>query len=170
MFSPVVLQVNAQETSLTIYQSVDDDLKTFNFDYKKYLVNPELVYRPIVINFNESLSDNYSDLLYIYDPNDEFNLNTLSCDISYGTSENSFYLTNNDVTCDLYFAGSSNDNLIKRYVVSFPETRNDSNYRKYTINSLDNFDVNLIYLFKNSNILEYSNLMNIRLEVYILII
>ena len=164
LFSPVALQVNAQETSLTIYQSVDDDLKTFNFDYKKYLVNPELVYRPIVINFNESLSDNYADLLYIYDPNDEFNLNTLSCDISYGNSENSFYLTNNDVTCNLYFAGSSNDNLIKRYVVSFPETRNDSNYRKYTINSLDNFDVNLIYLFKNSNFLEYSNSMNIKLE------
>ena len=67
---------------IEIKQSVDEDLKSFNFDYQRYKVGTSRVYQPILINYLEASSKDYYDLLYFYDPNNEFDINSISIDIS----------------------------------------------------------------------------------------
>ena len=98
-------------------QSVDKDLKGFGFDYEKYLVEKELCYRPILINFNESSSEAYSDLLYIYDPNnlldESINVSLL---IYYSHNVNSLSgVTPNSLVKEAVYDSSNSTGEVKRY-------------------------------------------------------
>ena len=160
-----VLVINAaEETSLTIYKTVDEDLKDFNFDYTKYYVNPDLVYRPIVIQFNESTSENYSDLLYLYDPNNSFDLDVLTYDVYYGDSSDKLDVIDLNLKTTLYHSGVSEDGKVKRLALNtFDEKRNEYKYRKYILKSLDDYEIYSVYMF-DSNYINYSNCINLYLE------
>lgn len=161
-----------EEPIITINQSVDEDLKAFNFDYEKYQVNKDLCYRPIIINFNESTSEDYMDLLYVYDPNNQFNLSKITYHFAYGESlDNYLYFYNWERS--LFLSGTSSDGTIKRYAMNgYTFHRNEATYRLYYLNtiigeqsgSINEYPVDSTYLFQNSNSLTYSNCMNIRLE------
>lgn len=154
---------------ITINQSVDEDLKSFNFDYEKYQVNPELVYRPIIVNFNESTSKDYMDLLYVYDPNNVFDLAKIRYTINYGVTEDCLDFKENIIN-KMYLSGKSSDGTFKRYAINgYIHERDNYNFRLYTITYLEmlhggGFNVNDKYLFEKSTGLTYSNCMNIRLE------
>lgn len=153
-----------EEPVITINQSVDEDLKAFNFDYEKYQVNKDLCYRPIIINFNESISEDYMDLLYVYDPNNSFKLSKIKYHFGYGEDLNN-YQYKTDIEKIMYLSGTSSDGTIKRYAINgFSEERLNYKYRLYAIFSVDEYSINNKYLFENSNGLIYSNCMNIRLE------
>lgn len=161
--SPTVI-LNAQEENVVTYKTVDEDLKEFNFDYKRYLVDESLVYRPIIINFNESLSPNYSDLLYVYDPNNLIDDLTISYDVSVSSDGNG-YSVYNSFTKNIYLAGLSSDGLVKRYALNgYENYRNNLDYREYQINELGGYSVDSIYRFGPSNTLEYGNSLNMYLE------
>ena len=153
-----------EEPIITINQSVDEDLKAFNFDYEKYQVNKDLCYRPIIINFNESTSEDYMDLLYVYDPNNSFNLSKAKYHFGYGEDETNYSYINN-CEINLYLSGTSSDGTIKRYAMNgYRDERINYKYRAYQFIYLDNYEVNNAYLFENTSGLIYSNCMNIRLE------
>ena len=70
-----IVHVKANDgTEAIINKSVDEDIKTFNFDVNRYKIDSKLVYRPILITYIESKSSKFYDLVYFYDPNDEFDL------------------------------------------------------------------------------------------------
>lgn len=159
-----VLVVNAEENQIDIYKSVDDDLKEFNFDYERYFINESLVYRPIIINFNESLSSEYTDLLYIYDPHDLLDENTIQYDV-LTSSDGKTFNHYDSCTKTIFAAGTSSDGKVKRYAINGYESfRDTAKYREYQIKTLDEYSVDSIYRFGPSNTLEYANSINMYLE------
>lgn len=156
------------EEKIEIKQTVDEDLKSFNFDYNRYKVEPTRVYQPILINYRESNSKDYYDLLYFYDPNDEFKLNEITIDISTGDNTDSLNKVK-EQKYKLIEAGTSEDNTIKRYAFKGYEDYRTIAYRKYDLKSLSYNDTSIqlvnSYLFKDKILeFEYSNCLNVRLE------
>lgn len=159
------LNLKAVESPISINQSVDEDLKYFNFDYERYKVDPELVYRPILINFNESNSKDYMDLIYVYDPNDSFVLNSIKIKFYAGSSEDKLQYIK-DLSYQLYSAGSSEDKTIKRYALKgYDYDLRNYSFRRYDVTHLGAFKVESSYLFGPSgSTVNYTNCMNILLE------
>lgn len=164
----------AQETNtdveleeIEIKQTVDEDLKSFNFDYNRYKVEPTRVYQPILINYRESNSKDYYDLLYFYDPNNEFKLNEITIDISTGDNTDSLNKVK-EQKYKLIEAGTSEDKTIKRYAFKGYEDYRTFAYRKYDLKSLlyNDTSIQLVnsYLFNDTLEYEYSNCLNVRLE------
>lgn len=156
------------EEKIEIKQTVDEDLKSFNFDYTRYKLDSKRVYQPILINYLESVSQNYYDLLYFYDPNNEFKLNEITIDISTGDNTNSLNKVK-EQKYKLIEAGTSEDNTIKRYAFKGYEDYRTSNYRKYDLQTLTYNDTSMqlvnSYLFNsNTKEFEYSNCINVKLE------
>lgn len=120
--------------NIVITKSVQEDLDSFNFDYEKFIIDPEKVLEPIIVNFVESTSNDYCDLLYVYDPNDDFVLNSVVFDYSVGPSSTSLKIINTNITEDLYYTGTSDDGLIDRYAFySYEPGRMDYFVRNYKI-------------------------------------
>lgn len=158
---------NDVEEKIEIKQTVDEDLKSFNFDYNRYKVEPTRVYQPILINYRESNSKDYYDLLYFYDPNDEFKLNEITIDISTGDNTDSLNKVK-EQKYKLIEAGTSEDNTIKRYAFKGYEDYRTFAYRKYDLKSLSYNDTSIqlvnSYLFNDTLEYEYSNCLNVKLE------
>lgn len=188
-FAPINV-VNAAEdnanidSSLKINQSVDDDLKGFNFDYKKYLVDSSQYYQPIMLNFAESLDSNYYDLIYLYLNNDSFTkVLNFKVDIYVGNNSNKLKLYKEDVIYEPLKAGQSEDGVVRYAVSGYDDYRITYKYRKYHfktiktsvllpplisggIKNLENeYELNNIYQFQYKNpILQFSNNINVVLE------
>ena len=167
LMSGFSLQAREEPTPLIeIKQSVDDDLKSFNFDYKRYQVGSNRVYQPILINYLEASSSDYYDLVYFYDPNNEFDINSISMDISIANNLNDLKLLKTN-EYELIEAGLSEDKTIKRYAFKGYEDYRLNSYRKYDLKELNynkkKIELNNAYLF-NENNQEYSNCLNVRLE------
>lgn len=159
-----VLTIKAEEPVININQTVDEDLKAFNFDYERYKVDPELVYRPILINFNESASKDYMDLLYVYDPNNAFYLDKIEFNYYAGDSEDKLELIGS-YNHKLYLAGTSEDKTIKRYAVDgYNYDLRNYKFRRYDITHLGVYKVESSYLFNSNLGVDYNNCMNIVFE------
>lgn len=149
-----------------VHQSVDDDLENFDFDYEKYFIDKELCYRPIIISFNESLSEEYTDLLYLYDPNnlldENINVNFQIYYSSSSTSVNGVQPIN--VTKEAIYDSSSSDGNVKRYsLITEKVDKTKYSLRRYKINKINDYETSCIYDFDNNSTLNYSNSLNIRL-------
>ena len=167
LINPGFSLLNREEPPLIeIKQSVDEDLKSFNFDYKRYQVGSNRIYQPILINYLEASSKDYYDLLYFYDPNNEFEINSISVDISASNNVNDLKLLKTK-DYELIETGLSSDKTIKRYAFKGYEDYRLNSYRKYDLKSLNYNDkiieLNNAYLFNDKN-QEYSNCLNVRLE------
>lgn len=153
---------------IKIEHSVDEDLKKFNFDYIKYQIDSTRVYEPILINYVESNSKDYMDLFYFYDPNNDFDFQTISLNVEVGNELNSMQ---NLMTTSwkLYYAGVSSDNTIKRYAsYGYEDYRKDYEYRKYSFKDIiskgEFYTIENCYQFeKSSKFQNYSNCMNVLL-------
>lgn len=159
--------LSAVEKNIQITQTVDEDLKSFNFDYERYKMNPEVIYRPILITYKESISNDYYDLIYFYDPNNQFNIMSVSTDILVGNNPNKLTKFKTE-TYQLLETGKSSDGTIKRYAFNAYENyRKEYNYRQYNFKQINfnnySIELNNAYLFNGGN-LEFSNCLNVRLE------
>lgn len=166
--SNVYLTYAEEDKDYVITQSVDEDLKQFNFDYERYYIDKELCYRPIIITFNESLVSDYCDLLYIYDPNNLIGENIKVKYNSFISKFNTSFsgwvptIQNREGT----LCGKSSNGNIKRYAISTNTTIDKTEYlfRQYEILKIDDFECYSVFKFQADEGLEYSNCLNIRLE------
>lgn len=155
------------EKNIQITQTVDEDLKSFNFDYERYKMDPEVIYRPILITYKESISNDYYDLIYFYDPNNYFNIMSVSTDILVGNNPNKLTKFKTE-TYQLLETGKSSDGTIKRYAFNaYEDYRKEYNYRQYDFKQINfnnySIELNNAYLFNGGN-LEFSNCLNVSLE------
>ena len=157
--------VNADSNNNYIheYKSVDEDLESFDFDYKKYYIEKDLCYRPILIQFNESLSSMYSDLLYVYDPNNLIKHNYFECIVKV-SNDNINYDTLKTIKKNSVNAGLSSDGLVKRFSLDiFEDYRNEYSYREYEITNLFGYEFSAIYRFGPSLSMSYNQSINVYL-------
>lgn len=165
-----IVHVKANDgTEAIINKSVDEDIKTFNFDVNRYKIDSKLVYRPILITYIESKSSKFYDLVYFYDPNDEFDLQKANVTIEGKENADSEIKYTYTSIYNLTYAGMSKDKTIKRYFLNtYNVDKLNYKYREYSINtcSTDSYTYTLDnhFLFNQLGELEYNNCVNIRLE------
>lgn len=165
-----IVHVKANDgTEAIINKSVDEDIKTFNFDVNRYKIDSKLVYRPILITYIESKSSKFYDLAYFYDPNDEFDLQKANVTIDGKENADSEIKYTYTSIYNLTYAGMSKDKTIKRYFLNtYNVDKLNYKYREYSINtcSTDSYTYTLDnhFLFNQLGELEYNNCINIRLE------
>lgn len=165
-----IVHVKANDgTEAIINKSVDEDIKTFNFDVNRYKIDSKLVYRPILITYIESKSSKFYDLAYFYDPNDEFDLQKANVTIDGKENADSEIKYTYTSIYNLTYAGMSKDKTIKRYFLNtYNIDKLNYKYREYSINtcSTDSYTYTLDnhFLFNQLGELEYNNCVNIRLE------
>lgn len=165
-----IVHVKANDgTEAIINKSVDEDIKTFNFDVNRYKIDSKLVYRPILITYIESKSSKFYDLVYFYDPNDEFDLQKANVTIDGKENADSEIKYTYTSIYNLTYAGMSKDKTIKRYFLNtYNVDKLNYKYREYSINtcSTDSYTYTLDnhFLFNQLGELEYNNCVNIRLE------
>lgn len=166
------------ETSVSdnviINQSVDDDLAEFNFDYERYCVDEDKFYQPIMINYRESLSSEYYDLVYFYNLHSFSTPYYLKINIYVGDNVDSLTKIKSE-NYRLYQAGSNENNIYRFALNAFDTYRNEYKYRLYEIVSVScrffetekymSYELNNLYQFeKNNTYYSYSNCMNVILE------
>ena len=165
-YNTKIVKADTPTFETEVHQSVDDDLATFDFDYEKYFIDKELCYRPIIISFNESLSEEYADLLYLYDPNNLLE-ESISVTFQIFLSNNSSSISGvqpSQVSKEAIYDSSSSDGNVKRYSL-ITEKIDKSNYalRRYKIIKINDYETSCIYDFDNNGNTTYSNSLNIRL-------
>lgn len=149
---------------MKILRTVDEDLETFHFNWEKYKVDPSRVYQPILMNYLESNTADYCDLIYFYDPNDFFTVQAISGVVLMGDSLDNLQGMKN-VYYNLYFAGTSEDGTIKRYgIMGYSAYRAENAYRRYNFDHLKyndrTIEIENNYLFQG-NEQDFSNCMNL---------
>lgn len=187
------IAVSADETdsNITINQTIEQDLETFDFDYTRYFLSESEYLHPVVVNFRESKSTDYYDLLYVYGRKEKVNIK--ECMIGFDSVSYSLYVgdTYDDAMSesDCVYLNVIKD-VIHQDFIYIEETdgylfrlalrssyRASFNCRYYKFNELNYYiektprlqeDVTLeidnYYLFDNSLSFIYSNCVNVILE------
>lgn len=157
VMAPGITLTIAEELPYTISATVDEDIENWEFNYQKFLVDPDMVMEPIVVNYSESLSPDDYDLLYIYDPQDAFRLDDLTLSYSVGTDSFSLQSVYLNRIYDVLDTGRSDSTGIRRFAVNaYDETREVNPYREYRIESIQynhgsSTEVSQIYLYSDSS-------------------
>ena len=152
-----IIAVSADEVAdsdVIIYQPIESDLGTFNFDPTRYFLDKDNYIHPVVISFKESNTKDYYDLLYVYARLDPLpglkgqmyypNIEFTSVDVDYYYNDHLDKLYDNDNKVGSNFEIIHSDRIeineygfVYRLVIDSYGDYRDCNYREYQFTSLN---------------------------------